>query len=195
MDDWPNAIARMESEYRSLVAAGKWTQGPADVFGIVGLSRSELHHSAMLAWLLDPTGRHGMGECFALAFTELVAGVPRESVGVRRVQTEVQRRETRADIVVWAQEITVVIEVKVDAGEGMRQCDRLFERFSAEPGSRFVFLTPSGTAPSTATGPAATAFVPIAWHQVADLLASAMASTSCRSTAVVGYLETLRREF
>ena len=94
---------------------------------------------------------------------------------------------------------TIVIENKVDANESPRQCDILFERFEEDPGARFIFLTPSGRRPDTATGDAAEAFAAISYARLRDALAEALSarvvgSTSARHIAE-DYLRTLRREF
>lgn len=57
----------------------------------------------MLAWLLNPAaGRHGLGGALLdRVVADHLKGLEPESSGVRTVQVEVQRADTRADTVVW----------------------------------------------------------------------------------------------
>jgi hypothetical protein len=143
MQTWRQTIRIMTRDYEAIRAAGRWQRGPSDFFGVLRISRSELAHCSMIAWLLDPEGRHGLGRAFLDCLADRhLRPIDRVGMHVRSVETEVQRLETRADIVVWGGTFTLIVEAKVDAGEGWQQCDRLYERFSMEPGSQFVFLTP-----------------------------------------------------
>lgn len=198
VESWHEPMRLLADEYYEMRRRGAWVHGPADFFGILGRNRDELSHSAMLAWLLDPDGRHGLGRALldrviADCFPDLDAA----SIRIRSVETEVQRGETRADIVIWGDTATIIIEVKIDAGEGIRQCDRLYERFSDEPGVRFLFLTPSGREPLTATGDAASAFVAMSFRRIRQLVEEALAEASGGAAAgvVANYLTTMRREF
>lgn len=195
---WDIRLAELAAEHGDLVAGGLWVRGPADVFAVLGLGRSELHHSAMLAWLLDPIGRHGLGD--SLLRTVLAKWFPAATNPgtIRRVETEVARGDTRADIVLWAARCTLVIENKVDASEGWRQCDRLFERFNKEHGAQFLFITPDGHQPRTATGAAAEAFVAASWPQLRHALTDCLRALDSRGkagTIVEDYMRTLREQF
>ncbi|XXX92523.1 PD-(D/E)XK nuclease family protein [Sorangium sp. So ce204] len=107
----------------------------------------------------------------------------------------------RADVVVAGPGLCLVIENKVDAGEQPRQCDRLFESFGREPGALFVFLSPSGRAPETATGSAREAFQKVSYADIASMLRSSWArapgkgATARGREVVSNYLATLEREF
>jgi len=41
--------------------AGLWMRGRADFLGVMWMERAEIRHSRLIAWLLDPLGRHGLG--------------------------------------------------------------------------------------------------------------------------------------
>lgn len=196
---WEEALDGLVAEYGAIRGRGAWTQGPGDFFGVLGLGRAELAHSAMLAWLFNPDGRHGFGRMLLNRIIEgHIPDLDVSSFRVRGIDLEVQRSETRADIVVWGDAATLVIEVKVDAGEGHRQCDRLYDRFSTEPGVRFVFLTPSGRPPLTATGDAAGAFNNLSFQDVRQALEDVLeeAGDAGEATDIAkNYLRTLRVEF
>jgi hypothetical protein len=200
VEAWEQPITNMTRDYGTIRAAGRWQRGPSDFFGVLRISRGELAHCSMIAWLLDPEGRHGLGRALLDCLADRhLSPIDRVGMRVRSVETEVQRYETRADIVVWGVTFTLIVEAKVDAGESWRQCDRLYDRFSTEPGSQFVFLTPSGRPPVTATGPAGNAFVPLSFQHVADCLEAALETRDPaigRGTEIArNYLDTLRKEF
>lgn len=164
---WSTAFASIHEHYLCLVAAGDWVSGPGDLFSILGLARSELAHSAMIAWLLDPFGRHRLGDSFLRRFLgRTFPEVLERPFYVLAVEREVTRGDSRGDIVVWANTFTLVIENKVDAPEGIRQCDRLYERFSEETSPLFVFLSPSGRPPITATADTAQFYRPISYKEL-----------------------------
>jgi hypothetical protein len=122
------------------------------------------------------------------------------------VQCEVARLESRTDVVVFGDDFTVAVEVKVDASEGPNQCLRIFRDFRDEPGARFAFLTPGGRQPSTATDEAEGAFVPLSYQWVARLLESVLAEGAEDQAGLEGphavgratctsYAFTLKQEF
>ena len=130
------------------------------------------------------------------AFPDLAFG----DLAGARPTCEVTRGDCRADIVVWMNDATVVFENKVDAEESPQQCDILYERFIENVGARFVFLTPSGRKPATASGEAADAFAAIGFADVRAALDDSFKATRA-ATAPWGrrvaedYLLTLGREF
>jgi hypothetical protein len=199
--EWRGALDSMVGEYFNLIARGAWQRGPSDMFNVIGIGRNEVRHSAMIAWLLDPLARHGLGPKLLQAIlSSCFADVACDASGSVTVETEVTRGSTRADIVVWGRDFTVIIEVKIDAGEGDQQCDRLYEHFGGEPGARFLFLTPTGRRPKTATGHAAEAFRALSFSKLRDLLSELTSANGAdlsemgRSTAR-NYFRTLDKEF
>lgn len=201
VEGWPQALHVLAQEEHRLRADGRWVHGRDDMFGVLGIERAEIHHSAMIAWLLDPCARHGLGtaflgrvlrRCFPDAGFDDLAGA--------RPTCEVTRGDSRADIVVWMSDATVIFENKVDADESPQQCDALFVLFRENIGARFVLLTPSGRRPDTASGEAAEAYVVLSFAEVRLALADSLrqppaeASLSGRRVAE-DYLRTLGREF
>jgi hypothetical protein len=61
VEGWEASLKAMTADSDRVRAAGRWLTGPADFLGVTRRSRHELMHSAMLGWLLDDTGRHGLG--------------------------------------------------------------------------------------------------------------------------------------
>lgn len=152
----------VKSEADEIIHAGRWVSGPDDLMSVLGRQRDEVMHSRVIAWLLRPTGRHGLGSRFLNALVEHVW--PDENLvrtGLVTVEVETTRsaaddagqsRRARADIVVYGENATLVIENKVDAGEGIDQCERLYWSWADQPtDTRWLFLSPTGRSPVTAT--------------------------------------------
>lgn len=150
--EWREAMTEMRQRHDRLVSDGLWLTGPSDFFEIVGLARHENTHSRLLGWLLTPTARHGLGCGLVERLVEHCTGAP-VSVppAVRKVVFSEWRNDREADLVVWGGSFTLVIENKVDASEQPSQCDDLYENFKNEKAPLFVFLTPDGRRPHTAT--------------------------------------------
>ncbi|WP_437331655.1 PD-(D/E)XK nuclease family protein [Sorangium sp. So ce394] len=199
---WEARLAELRAEQEELVRGGRWAGGPDDLLSILGQSRQERYHSALLAWLLDPQGRHGLGAGFLEALLRrCAADPPRAALNRARPALDVSKGDARADVVVAGPGLFLVIENKVDAREQPLRCDRLYESFCREPGALFVFLSPSGRAPVTATGPAREAFTPMSYADIAAMLRDAIASAPGKGATAHGreaasnYLATLEREF
>jgi len=199
LERWTSTLREMENEEDELRAAGKWVRGPADVFGVLGVSRAEVRHTRFIAWLMDPSARHGLGTRFLeRTLARCFPGEPFERLDRANPACEVVRAECRVDIVVWGLDFTIVIEAKVDAPEGPAQCDYQYEQFVDEPGSRFIFLSPRGRSPRTATGDAKDAFRPLSFAAIRDDLRAALAdgpSDAEGRGAAADYLRTLDKEF
>ena len=94
---------------------------------------------------------------------------------------------------------TLVIENKVDALEQPKQCDRLYARFRHEQNAYFLFLTPDGRTPKTASGQAKEAFKTASWREVRILLEDSIRAcdSMCApgSDVPINYLRTLREQF
>jgi len=175
VDGWRKAVGEMFALQARLQRRGLWYHGRPDLLGVIGRGRREIYHSQMLAWLLDPGTPSGLGERFLKEFLsyldpELGAIRPAELYQVQ-VSTEATGDEARTDILLRAETFTVPIEVKVDAGEGKDQCDRIYRDYESAPDPRFVFLTPMGRSPDTATGEARDHFLTVSFREVRELLA------------------------
>lgn len=199
----------VKAQATALVNAGKWTSGPSDMLSVLGRQRDELIHSRMLAWLLVPTNRHEFGRSFLRELLEAVwPGEELLSSGPVVVDTEVygagtdsdgRLREAWADLVVRGDTLTIVIENKVDAGEQPDQCERLYWGWAGDgTDTRWLFLTPTGRSPVTATSDAARA----AWRSIgygavhealSKVVDEAIESKSVGRTAALQYLATLTK--
>ncbi len=161
-------FVEVKREADAIIDAGLWVSGPGDLLSVLNRHRDELTHSRLIGWLLTPTARHGLGRRFLRALLDHVwPGEELMQSGLVRVDIETTRsaadeigllREARADIVVIGEDVTVVIENKVDAGEGLDQFERLYWAWADQPvETRWLFLSPTGRPPVTATSGAALA--------------------------------------
>ena len=201
--DWRRAMSEMRCQHDRLVSDGQWVTGPSDCLEIIRRARDENTHSRMLAWLLNPTGRHGLGCALVRRLVEhcTVEPVP-ASLAVRTVTFSEWGNDREADLVVRGEDFTLVIENKVDASEQPRQCDDLYLNFKNERAPLFLFLTPDGRKPRTATALCAQrAFRTLSWSEVRAMIETALnesrpASGAAGAVDVVGnYLRTLKEQF
>ena len=201
--DWRGAISEMRRQHDRLVAAGQWVTGPSDFLEIISRARDENTHSRMLAWLLSPTGRHGLGGALARRLVEHCTLEPvRASLAVRTVTFSEWRNDREADLVVRGEGFTLIIENKVDAQEQPRQCDDLYSNFKNENSPLFLFLTPDGRKPRTATTPSTRrAFRTLSWPEIRVMIETALNESRAAAgvdgavDVVRNYLRTLKEQF
>ncbi|WP_419949297.1 PD-(D/E)XK nuclease family protein [Candidatus Palauibacter sp.] len=201
--EWQEAMTELRRQHDRLVSDGVWLTGPSDFLDIVGLARHENTHSRMLAWLLRPTARHGLGSALVERLVEHCTGKPVSApLAVRKVVFSEWRNDREADLVVWGRNFTLVIENKVDASEQPSQCDDLFENFKHEEAPLFLFLTPDGRKPWTATTRRSQrAFGTLSWPEVRAMIETALNESrpttgAAPATDVVrNYLRTLKEQF
>ena len=197
---WEATLAEMRAEQDAIVAAGQWTVGPADLLSVIGHGRREVTHCRVLRWLCDPRAPHGLGARFLAGVLAAVRrNVSAETLAGANADVEVARARSRADLVVTAPGLVLVVEAKIDHHERLEQCDDLFADWRGDGGVVFVFLTPDGRTPSTATGEACEAFRTLRFAALRDLLAelvaSGAASPAAGAATVTAYLTTLQKEF
>jgi hypothetical protein len=190
---WGSRLDAMRAQQLRLRAAGQWLHGPSDLISAAGWHRHERFHAAVVRWLLDPGGRHGLGTgFFDHMVTSLWPDLPSLPGDAIDVETEVRHDggRRRFDIIVRGPEFTVVVEVKVDAPESTDQLLVYWHAHEAVPGVRFVFLAPAGHR-MTSAGPSEPHWKPWSFQQIRDFLST----VEPRAEAVNQYLETLRRQF
>jgi hypothetical protein len=140
-------IAEIEREARAIAVS---SGNAFNVFDALEIQRSELHHSRLLAYLIDPAGNHGKGAVFLKAFLQ-IAGIGDFDCSDRNiknitVKTEVQipdNQETsgRIDIVIADAahpEKPVFIENKIYAGDQPQQLQR-YHKY--KPKAHIIYLT------------------------------------------------------
>jgi hypothetical protein len=201
---WNSLFSKMCEKQESLMASGGWLHGPSDILSIIGRSRRELYHSDILAWLMDPNARHGLGAAFLMRVLNRV--LPDQPFSVKDLQhtvvgREIARARCRADLVVWCKAVTLVFEVKVDAVERENQCGDLYSDFCGEVGAQFIFLTPNGYPPRTTSAESEKSFIRMSFKHILTDLQSAISSRPNEFEhhegyhTICTYFQTLQKEF
>ncbi len=201
--EWDPRLGELRSEVRDLRARGRWLVGRSDYLGILGMGRAEIRHSALIAWLLDPTGTHGLGSIVLEGLMGYLFA-DQQPTGLEWAQPrcEVPRDDRRADIVVRGRDFLLIIENKVDAPEDCDQCNDLYRLFKDEVDPRFVLLCPEPdpSRPHSASGAAKRAFKVLGYGEFQSILGAALQQTqedrwSSGRHIAEDYRRTLEREF
>lgn len=120
----------------------EWENGCAiNVWNLAGLKYNEGRNSAILAWLMDPHGTHGLGACvighLLRAARTKHSGWPDLNDSLTNVSVvsecwPVGSTGERVDIVVDGDSFTLFIEVKIQAREGKEQLARYVKAAEAK---------------------------------------------------------------
>ena len=141
------ALVRVVAEKHEALAAASGQS--FNLFAILERETDEVHtHSAILAALLDPNGSHGQGPVFARKFAERF-DIPKEGIERARVWCERTVVEgSRADIVIQTDDLCVVVENKIYAGDQTKQLERYHAYAEQWDSHRLFYLTLHGDDPS-----------------------------------------------
>jgi len=204
-DAWEANFIALGREHEALVGSGQWLSGPQDLISVIGRRDKELTHSAAVAWLLNPTSRHGLGD--RVLRTMCMVAWPEMEIpdGPFRIRREIERvsggMQARADIVVWAGDVIIVIENKVWADEGDIQAERLYRVWVDEAADvRWLLLSPRGGPPrQITTAEARGAWRSLAYPRLAGMVSDAISDAPPPVTlgrqSAIQYLATLRSMF
>lgn len=179
-----------------------------NLFDVLGVERSELQHSRVLEWLLDPRGSHGLGNSFLRGFLICTSsngdrtGVSTAVVdGWDLVDVETVRERDWVDILIVGESdgFVCLIENKIDSEEHTDQLSRYLKVVEQRyPYLKVlpVFLTPVAAKPSRERD--AERYVSLGYSEITDLLRDvleAQAATVDSNVAVFleQYEQTLRR--
>ena len=194
------------AELPSLLTSAKHAGFLCDPWAVAALKRNEVRNSFVLAWWLDPRGSHGFGPALLkelLAYMQWDCPVS-PSCHVRVESHPDGDRSNRVDIEIDAPGFFLIIEVKIDAPEGIKQLQRycnLAEMKKTVEKRGVLFLTPTGR-PPVSVDPNSTCeilpsdqVIPISWKKIASLLQAALRQHHARfqtksypETALVGLL-------
>lgn len=136
-----------------------WT-GKFNLFDVLKISRTEIRHSNMLGWLLNPNENHGLGDAFLKGILQCL--VENDSNGRYDVfhvllmdlySFSVMREWKNIDILLTSsdEKTVIAIENKVGSHEHSNQLNRyreILEKEYAGYNRLYVFLTPDGESPS-----------------------------------------------
>ena len=153
-----------------------------NLFDVLKIERRELQHSALLAWLLDPAGSHGLQDYFLRRFLTAAAAKAQDEgiTGITPLDVdawaltniEVATERHNIDVLLISQddEFVCIVENKIGASEHSDQLNRYLDTVEREYQglTRFpIFLTPDGIeAESETTEP----YVPLGYEHIAHLI-------------------------
>jgi hypothetical protein len=150
-----------------------------NIFEAMGAVRQELRHSDFLAFLLNPSQKHGLDDRFLKRFLMRVLSVADEPpVSPIRIDVadlsgaSVERETQNIDILIHdgASGLVCIIENKVYTSEHGNQLARYHEnvqkRFPEAHAIIPVFLTPDGMPPQDENSP----YIPFSYTDVADII-------------------------
>lgn len=180
-----------------------WT-GKFNMFDVLKISRTEIRHSNMLGWLLDPNENHGMGDVFLKGILQRL--VENDSDGRYDVFNvllmdfytfSVMREWKNIDILLTSTEekTVIAIENKVGSHEHSNQLNRyrnILEKEYPDYNRMLVFLTPDGEKPSDVEN-----WDVLTYSDVIDVLESAVLQIKVLPDVdlmIKNYIDVVRRD-
>lgn len=180
-----------------------WTKR-FNLFDVLKISRMEIRHSNMLAWLLNPNENHGLGDAFLKAIVQIV--VQNDDNGRYNVLETllidfysfvVYREWKNIDILLVsdAEKFLIAIENKIDSHEHDDQLKKYRDTLATDyPNYRkmHLYLTPEGEEPSDAD-----CWDALSYRDVVEALSDLREATELApdvALVVENYLDVLRRD-
>jgi len=175
-----------------LVEARKGAFG-CDPWEIAGVDRDEVRNSAVLAWLLNPKGSHGLGDSalsallarLNLEFRDDFPKTPGNYCFVRTEENPDGDITNRVDIEIDSENVYLLIEVKINAVEGVKQLERYGRLAESASGRRpwaLLFLTTDGRKSNSAAEYAAEVFN-LSWRDLSRMLMTAVVPILCQKSS------------
>ena len=187
----------------------KW-QDDFNIFEILKISRAEIRHSNVLAWLMNPKENHGLGDKVLRGIFQYLAKIPsniNESLELMTMDNysfSVRREWKNIDILLFSEKAKCVIclENKIDSKENkgnddkdgqLKKYQKIIEKdFSKYNKKYFIFLTPSGEAPSDTEN-----WTIMDYNEVLDIVVNARETSDLSSESAMlidNYISLLRRK-
>lgn len=194
---WEDRYEAARSGQHELTRSRKWRGGPRTLLAAIGVQDRELCLTAGLAWLLRPDGHHGLGPAMLDRLLGRL-GID-QTTGDVRITCEESRgdnhasgldRATKADLVVYARNWTIVCEAKTYAREQDRQLDRLYHHWKGEAAPRFLFLTRSAREPVSAVE-SREHWRQLTWGEIAELAQAAIDANCPVAAGIREYVQTV----
>ena len=185
-----------------------------NLFDVLRIRRRERQHSAVIAWLLDPRGSHGLRDHFLRRFLSEAAAEGRErgiadvtpldvdgwelsnvEVEIERHYADIEHNYVDIMLIDATDGFVCLIENKIGSGEHSAQLSRYLETVEREHKGLNpfpIFLTPDGREPEGEDD--AERYVPFGYRRVAELIERTIRTRgSIISASVAGFLEQYAR--
>ena len=178
-----------------------WTER-FNIFDVLKISRTEIRHSNMLSWLLDPNENHGLGDRFLKSLFQLIAtnSAKHDVFEVLLLDYKsftVLREWKNIDILLASKDekTLVAIENKVGSHEHSDQLNRyrsILEMEYEDYKKIYIFLTPDGDASSDPEN-----WEAISYQELVDELERITSNVELLPDAelmIKNYIEIIRRD-
>ncbi len=179
----------------------EWTRH-FNIFEILKISKAEIRHSNVLAWLLNPNETHGLSDNILRGFFQYYASSFSDDSDVFDIlltdyySFSVQREWQNIDILVvsYDEEILLCIENKTDSGEHDNQLNRYRKRLeNSFPNFKrlYIYLSPTGVESSDPEN-----WCSMSYQDVLDIIDEASNKTALSPEAALlidSYKDTIRR--
>lgn len=181
----------------------QWTE-KFNIFDVLKISRTEIRHSNMLAWLFDANENHGIDDRFIKKIAQQIA--KNDTQGKYDVfqlllldfySFSVYREWNNIDLLIVSDEekTAFVIENKVGSNEHSNQLNRyrrICEKAYPEYNKIYLFLTPQGLPPSDADN-----WTVLTYNDIIEALSEIMENTELLpdvSLMINNYIDVVRRD-
>jgi len=159
-----------------------------DPWEVASLGKDEFRNTAVLAWLLNPIGSHGLGDAALKPLLEQLdphfgggfSLSPNDFCHVRVEANPDGGISNRVDIEISNKSFYLIIEVKIGAQEGMDQLRRYGDLAKIQAGDRpwaILFLTPDGRDAKTAGGYLKKTYS-MSWKNLSQIIAKSLRARS-----------------
>jgi len=179
-----------------------WTS-KFNLFDILKITRTEIRHSNMLSWLLNPNENHGLNDSIIRGFTQYVATSFSEDVDVFDTllmdyhNITIRREWRRIDIMAVSAEekFVLCIENKIDSGEHGNQLSRyrsIVDEIYPNYKKMYIFISPNGSESSEPEY-----WCPMGYQDILDIVENARRKVKLLPDAellINNYVETIRRD-
>ena len=188
-----------------LDALSNWQENHFNVFDVLKISRNEIRHSNVLAWLLNANANHNLGDSF---FSGVIHRLLKNGIKGQTVDTaqllllnlysfEIKRETDNIDLLLVSdsEQYVIVIENKIGSGEHSNQLNRYqnaIEKKYFHYKKIYVFLTPGGQSPSDEEN-----WTTLTYQDVYDALMEAIEKRDPSDqikSFLENYLDVLRRD-
>ena len=152
--DGAKALKEFLLDIECLEPLAEWTS-KFNLFDILKITRTEIRHSNMLSWLLNPSENHGLSDSIIRGFIQFVTTMFPENIDVFDTllmdchDFTIQREWRNIDILAVSsnEKFVLCIENKIDSGEHDNQLNRyrkIVEDTYPDYGKMYIFLSPEG---------------------------------------------------
>lgn len=174
-----------------------------NLFDILKISRTEIRHSNVLAWLLDPNGNHGFGDRIIKGIIQFIVSWYSSDDDIFKTLLMdchdfiIQREWHHIDIlaVSHSQKYVICIENKIDSGEHNNQLKRYHddvEQVYSDYRIMYIFLSPDGRESSEPE-----TWLSMGYQDILDILDSSSKKVHLipeTQLLINNYIDTIRRD-